>query len=436
MSSFFAPTHRFGTPEDLKYLIDKAHSLGIRVLLDVVHAHSCQNLGESLWLQDGTPDQYFCPGDRGSHPAWGTKVFDYGRDEVLHFLLSNLKYWQEEFHFDGFRFDGVTSMVYENHGLGENFVSYDHYFSYNTNVDALTYLALANDLVHEVNPAAITVAEEMSGMPGMCLPTKKAGMGFDYRLAMGVPDVWIRLLKEHGCDAWDMGKLWYELTCRRPQEKNIGYCESHDQALVGDMTLIFRLARAEMYTGMMKDDHPMTVDIAMDMHKLIRFVTLSLAADGYLCFMGNEFGHPEWIDFPREGNGWSYLYARRQWSLMQNPDLKYRDLLAFDKAMISFTRRGRVLGKPTRCLAVDNDRKLFAFERAGYIYVFNFHVMRAEQHFRFSGVADGSYYTVFSSDQKEFSGQDRIPFTAEHPVIGGQMEVYIPPRCAMVLAKK
>ena len=343
VTNFFAASSWYGEPEDLKYLINKAHGMGLRVLLDVVHSHACPNEGEGLNGQDGTDGQYFLSGGEGWHPAWGTRLFNYGRYEVLHYLLSNLKFWLEEYHFDGFRFDGVTSMIYKNHALGTAFTGYDMYFSMNTDLDALNYLQLANELIHTVHPKALTVAEDMSGCPGMCLPVKAGGIGFDYRLSMGEPDYWIKLLKEVRDEDWSMHGLWYEMTTRRPEEKCIAYCESHDQALVGDKTILFRMADAEMYTGMEKSHHSMTMDRAIELHKMIRLLTLTLGGHGYLNFMGNEFGHPEWVDFPREGNGWSYKYARRQWSLADNPFLKYEWLRDFDKAMIALAKEYDVL---------------------------------------------------------------------------------------------
>ena len=442
VSNFFAASAWYGEPEDLKYLINRAHEKNLFVLLDVVHSHACPNTGDGLNLQDGTDHQYFLPGQRGWHPAWGTKLFDYARPEVLHFLLSNLKFWQEEYHFDGFRFDGVTSMIYQDHGLGTNFSGYDQYFSLNTNVDAITYLQLANELVHAVNPFAITVAEEMSGMPGMCIPIRSGGVGFDYRLSMGVPDFWIKLLKEYRDEDWDMHKLWYELTTRRPKEKNIGYCESHDQALVGDKTLIFRMADAEMYTGMDKCYHSPVIDRAIDLHKLIRFSTLVLASDGYLAFMGNEFGHPEWIDFPREGNGWSYKYARRQWSLAENGYLKYQWLENFDRAMLKFARKYRVLSKPQAVsLWIDQEKKILAFSKGDLLYLFNFNTTQSDPDFFLHAhtTGAGQYRAVFSSDDAEFGGQERVSkeyiYHTQECKHGLGFEVYIPCRTAVVFQK-
>ena len=443
VTNFFAAAHWYGVPEDLKYLVNKAHGMDIRVLLDVVHSHACPNVGEGLQLQDGTDEQYFLTGGEGWHPAWGTRLFNYGRPEVLHFLLSNLKFWQTEYHFDGFRFDGVTSMIYRDHGLGSAFTNYDMYFNMNTDLEALNYLQLANELIHEVNPNATTVAEDMSGMPGMCLPIPDGGIGFDYRLAMGEPDYWIKLLKDTRDEDWNMNALWYEMTTRRPQEKVIGYCESHDQALVGDKTIIFRMADAEMYTGMNKDYHTLTMDRAIELHKIIRLYTMSLGGNGYLNFMGNEFGHPEWIDFPREGNGWSYKYCRRQWSLVDNPNLKYEWLNDFDAAMIQLARQRKLLDDPYAVsLWIDPERKIITFSRGKLLFVFNFHNSYSETQFFLHAhtVGEGTYRVILSTDEKRFGGQELIDhdvvYTTEYVEGKGLgFNVYSPCRTAMVLER-
>ena len=250
VSNFFAASSWYGTPDDLKALINEAHAMGLSVLLDLVHSHAVKNTAEGINGFDGRDDQFFKEGSAGDHPAWGSKVFDYGKNGVVHFLLSNVRFWLEEYHFDGFRFDGVTSMIYLDHGLGSAFTDYRQYFSMNTDVQAVAYLQLAAELTHEFKRGALCVAEEMSGMPGMCLPVKDGGIGFDYRLSMGLPDFFIKTIKEKQDGQWNIGRLYYELISRRPGEKNIAYCESHDQALVGDKTLMFRLADKEMYWGM------------------------------------------------------------------------------------------------------------------------------------------------------------------------------------------
>lgn len=373
VSNLFAVSSRFGTPEDLKRLINTAHSMGITVLMDLVHSHAAKNADEGLALFDGTDYQFFHSGAAGNHPAWGTKLYNYGKPEVIHFLLSNIKFWLDEYHFDGFRFDGVTSMLYHDHGLGESFDNYAKYFSMNTDTEAVTYLQLAAELAKKVRPDCVLIAEDMSGMPGMCLPIDKGGMGFDYRLAMGMPDFWIRTLRESRDENWDIGKLWYELNQRRPSEKVIGYCESHDQALVGDKTIMFWLADKEMYWHMDKNSQSGAIDRAIALHKMIRLITCTCAGDGYLNFMGNEFGHPEWIDFPREGNNWSYFYARRRWDLADDENLRYKYLQNFDEAMINFVRDSKILAQKSNLLYHGEKTKVLVYEKGGYIFAFNFH---------------------------------------------------------------
>ncbi len=441
VSNFFAPSSRYGHSRDLKELINTAHKMGITVLLDVVHSHAVKNTSEGLNEFDGTEHQYFHEGEKGNHSAWGTKLFNYNKNEVLHFLLSNLKYWMENFHFDGFRFDGVTSMLYHNHGLGSAFVNYDMYFSENTDIDAIVYLMLANELIHEVNPRAITVAEDMSGMPGMCLKIADGGIGFDFRLSMGVPDLWIKLIKEYRDEDWDMGHLWFELNSRRPKEKNIGYCESHDQALVGDKTIMFRLCDTEMYSSMAKNTPSLIIDRGIALHKMIRLLTASLAGEGYLNFMGNEFGHPEWIDFPREGNGWSYHYCRRQWSLAQNSDLRYEGLLNFDKAMLSLLRRERILSKPAKQLWLKNDDKILIYSKKDVIFAFNFNPEKSFEGYFVPCESEGKYEVILSSDDDSFGGYNRVDtkyiYTAQKEE-NGQIgfKCYLPCRCAICFKKK
>ncbi len=440
VSNFFAAASRYGHSEDLKKLINTAHEMGIAVLLDVVHSHAVKNTNEGLNQFDGTEYQFFHSGGKGEHSAWGTKLFNYGKNEVLHFLLSNLKYWMEVFHFDGFRFDGVTSMLYLDHGLGSAFSDYSMYFSMNTDVEAVTYLQLANELIHEVNPGAITVAEDMSGMPGMCIPIGDGGIGFDYRLSMGVPDLWIKMLKESKDEDWDIYKIWYEMIGRRPAEKNIGYAESHDQALVGDKTIMFRLCDADMYTGMNKFGGNMVVDRGIALHKMIRLLTASLAGEGYLNFMGNEFGHPEWIDFPREGNGWSYHYCRRQWSLVDNENLRYCELNDFDKAMITLLKDEDILSKKAESRWLHQDDKIIMYNKGDVIFVFNFHPTKSFEGYFVPVVTEGKYRVVLSSDDGTFGGQDRVDkeyvySTVRTPDDWVGFPCYLPNRSAFVLKK-
>ena len=440
VSNFFAASSRYGYSEELKELINTAHEMGIAVLLDVVHSHAVKNTNEGINEFDGTDYQFFHSGPKGEHSAWGTKLFNYGKNEVLHFLLSNLKYWMETFHFDGFRFDGVTSMLYHDHGLGSAFCDYSMYFSMNTDVEAVTYLQLANELIHKVNPKAITIAEDMSGMPGMCLKISEGGIGFDYRLSMGMPDLWIKNLKEVPDEHWNMGKLWYELSSRRPKEKNVGYCESHDQALVGDKTIMFRLCDAQMYHGMRKFGGNPTVDRGIALHKMIRLVTSTVAGEGYLNFMGNEFGHPEWIDFPREGNGWSHHYCRRQWSLVDNPELRYVELNDFDKAMIGLIKKEKLLSKEAFFLKVHEDDNVLMYGKGNLVFAYNFHPYKSFEGYTIPVKEKGTYQVVLSTDDGQFGGMDRIDkeykYKAQDNGYGGyEIRCYMPARTGMVLKK-
>ncbi len=440
VSNFFAASSRYGNSRELKDLINTAHEMGIAVLLDVVHSHAVNNTNEGLNEFDGTVYQFFHEGSKGDHSAWGTKLFNYGKNEVLHFLLSNLKYWMETFHFDGFRFDGVTSMLYHDHGLGSAFTDYSMYFSMNTDVEAVTYLQLANELIHELNPNALSVAEDMSGMPGMCIPIADGGIGFDYRLSMGVPDLWIKMLKESEDEYWNMDKLWYELTSRRPKEKNIGYSESHDQALVGDKTIMFRLCDAEMYTHMNKFGGSVIIDRGIALHKMIRLLTASLAGEGYLNFMGNEFGHPEWIDFPREGNGWSYHYCRRQWSLVDNPNLRYRELNDFDKTMLKLLKEEKILEQKTVSRWIHQDDKIIIYTKGDIVFAFNFNPTTSfDGHFVPVGLP-GEYEVILSSDDGVYGGFSRVDTSVKYDAVATThdwigFKCYLPSRTAVVFKK-
>lgn len=444
VSNFFAASSRFGTPEELKALIDAAHEAGISVLMDIVHSHAARNEQEGLSRFDGSLWQYFHKGPRGFHWAWDSRCFDYGKPEVLHFLLSNCRYWLDEYHFDGFRFDGVTSMLYHDHGLEKIFTSYQDYFGTNVDDDALVYLALANKVIHTVNPKAVTVAEDVSGMPGLAVPIEEGGYGFDYRLSMGVPDYWIKLVKEVPDEQWPMGALYYELTNRRADEKTIGYVESHDQALVGDKTLIFRLIDADMYDHMDVFTSNLRVERGMALHKMVRLVTLATAGSGYLTFMGNEFGHPEWIDFPREGNNWSYSYARRQWNLRDDANLRYRFLAEFDKAMIRLATEYALLEAPDINLVLEHQaNQLLGFERAGLVFLFSFNPRQSFPDYPVD-LHPGVYTLILDSDAKGFGGHGRIEpqqtyFTRSVPLPDGAMRnratVYLPTRTALVLRR-
>jgi 1,4-alpha-glucan branching enzyme len=435
VSNFFAPTSRFGSPEDLKYLVNKAHEMGITVIMDIVHSHAVKNLSEGLSDFDGSGHQYFHEGGRGYHEGWDSKLFDYGKWEVKKFLLSNVRYWLDEFHFDGFRFDGVTSMLYFHHGH-TSFDHYDKYF-YDVDWDAVTYLQLANAMMHEYKECTISIAEDVSGMPGLCRRPEEGGMGFDFRLGMGIPDFWIKTLKEKADEDWDIQEMWAVLSNRRYKESTIAYAESHDQALVGDKTLAFWLMDKEMYFQMRVTDPNMIIDRGIALHKMIRMLTISLGGEGYLNFIGNEFGHPEWVDFPREGNNWSYQYARRQWSLVDREDLRYKFLSAWDKAMINMIKENKIMSaSAARQIKMDEANKVIIFEKNNLVFLFNFSANNSIFGYSFWVPEKGNYRIILNSDKSMFGGFDRVDDSIDYPTDEQQhLSVYLTNRTVLVMKK-
>jgi 1,4-alpha-glucan branching enzyme len=443
VTNYFASSSRYGSPAELKELIDTAHASHLSVIMDLVHSHAASNEVEGLSRFDGTPYQYFHDGHRGRHEAWGSRCFDYNKPQVLQFLLSNCRYWLEDFRFDGFRFDGVTSMLYLHHGLGKVYTSYEDYFNESVDEDALTYLALANRLIHNIRPDAITLAEDVSGMPGLAVPQSKGGFGFDYRFAMGIPDHWIRLTKDTRDEDWSISNLWFELTNRRNDEKTISYAESHDQAMVGDQSLIFRLIGSDMYDHMRLDDDNFRVTRGIGLHKMIRLITLATAGQGYLNFMGNEWGHPEWIDFPRPGNNWSLTYARRQWHLVDDRNLKYYLLARFDHDMIALAKTYHLFDSSTPVLLHEHSAdQVIIFARGDLIFGFNFHPNRSFTDYRFDA-PPGTYQMILDSDAVDYGGYGRLTPEQQHSTISVDFEaenrqmlsLYLPARSAFVLCQ-
>ncbi|BGP28389.1 alpha-1,4-glucan branching enzyme [Rhodotorula toruloides] len=445
ITSFFAISSRYGTPEELKQLIDTAHGLGLTVLLDVVHSHASNNSADGLNHFDGSDHQYFHGGGKGRHELWDSRLFNYGHHEVLRFLLSNLRFYMEEYQFDGFRFDGVTSMLYVHHGIGTGFSGgYHEYFGDNVDEEAVVYLMLANTMLHDLYPTCLTIAEDVSGMPALCRTVAEGGIGFDYRLAMAVPDMWIKLLKEAPSDeSWDMGNIAFTLTNRRWKEKSIAYAESHDQALVGDKTLAFWLMDKEMYTNMSDlTERTPVIDRGLALHKMIRLITHALGGEGYLNFEGNEFGHPEWLDFPREGNGDSYQYARRQFNLIDDHLLRYKYLYAFDRAFNRLEDQYQWLSSPPAYVSLKNESdKVIVFERGNLLWIFNFHPTNSFTDYRVGTDWAGEYQVVLSSDDPEFGGHNRVDKSVKHFTTPMEwngrknwLQVYLPNRTVQVLA--
>ena len=444
VANFFAPSSRFGTPEELKKLIDTAHKMGIAVIMDLVHAHYVKNMNEGILDLDGSGHHYSKAGEAGYQQYWDSMIFDYGKGGVEHFLLSNVKYWLDEFHFDGFRFDGVTSMLYYDRG-DIDFDSREKFFDEGVDLDAVTYLTLANRLVHDFRPKATTIAEDVSGMPGMCCKIEDGGVGFDYRLGMAIPDFWIKMLKDTPDEDWNIWEMWSILTNRLPSVKTVAYAESHDQALVGDKTIAFRLLDKLMYDSMDRKTENLVVDRGMALHKMIRLITITCGGEAYLNFMGNEFGHPEWIDFPREGNGWSCQHARRIWSIRDNEELRYGLLAEFDKAMIELVKENRILsdGYPYN-LMMDEQNKTMVYSHRDLIFVLNWHSTASIPDYEIPLHEAGKYELLLSSDEERFGGharhqerQEYFSFNVEGEdgTLYPRLKIYNTSRTALVLRK-
>ncbi len=442
VANFFSIASRFGNPDEFKELVDTAHKYGLKVIIDIVHSHSVKNEAEGLGNFDGKRNLYFHHAERGEHPGWDSLCFDYGKNEVLHFLLSNCRFYLDEYHIDGFRFDGVTSMLYKHHGLNRVFTSYSEYFSDDVDEDALTFLTLANELIHQVKPSAITVAEDVSGMIGVAAPFAENGIGFDFRLAMGVTDMWFKVF-DIPDENWDMHFIFHEASNGRKDEQTISYVECHDQAIVGGQTAIFRLIGSDMYHSMSKFIKSMNVDRGIALHKLTRLLTFAACGNGYLNFMGNEFGHPEWIDFPREGNNWSMDYARRQWHLIEDTTLHFHELLDFDRAMLELQKKYSFLQHKLIPVDVNNERKIIAFARGDLWFFFNFNPTCAFNDLKFNAL-NGEYELILSTDDSNFGGFDNIQkpqtfYSVEEKRLSDvipKLSLYLPPRSAAVLLRK
>jgi len=444
VTNFFAASSRYGTPDDLKALVDEAHRLGLVVLMDLVHSHASSNVLDGINQFDGTDHQYFHEGVKGKHKLWDSRLFNYDHWEVLRFLLSNVAWWMKEYRFDGFRFDGVTSMLYVHHGIGVAFSGKYHEYFHHCDDAAVTYLMLANDLIHEINPNAISVAEEVSGMPGTCRPLSEGGLGFDYRLNMSVPDLWIKLLKEVKDDAWPIGGIVWALINRRYNEKHICYSESHDQSIVGDKTIAMWLFDSEIYHNMSVNT-PLTdkVSRGMALHKMIKMITHALGGEGFLTFMGNEFGHPEWVDFPRAGNQYSHHYSRRQWHLRDDVNLRYHNLWQFDKALQLAEQKYHWLSShDTYVTVTDQTQKVIVFERGGLLWVFNFHPTNSYTDYKIGTRWPFEHIVVLDTDETLFQGQNRYDFGHSHPCPimktawqnrPNHIQLYIPCRTAVLL---
>ena len=432
VSNYYAPSSRFGDINSCKAMIDTAHKLGLQVILDITHAHSCANTEQGLCNYDSTA--YFFTDQMNQ---WGTPTFDFSKEMTRRFLLSNLRYWMEEFQFDGFRFDAVGNMLYKDFGRDDTFEHTGRCFygkdgKPRTNEAGELYLCLANDLVHTISQEAFTIAEEFSGMPGLTCAPSDGGLGFDARFAMGIPDYWEKCIK----NPQDLGSLWYEMNNHRPYDRTISYVECHDQCINGDDAMIWRLLGDDMYTTMLRGIDSWNISRGLAYYRLMRLITLSTADLGYLNFMGNEFGHPEWLDAER--------HAHRQWRLATDERLKYACLAAFDLAQMKMVATYLTdFATPPLFRYIHEDKRLLAFERGHLLFAFNFHETAAYDDILFA-VTPGKYTEILSSDDSTYAGHDNLRITdpkVEHfttPLpdpLHGDIKLYLPPMVALVLVR-
>jgi 1,4-alpha-glucan branching enzyme len=433
VSSYFAPSSRFGTPDEFRGLVDAAHGLSLMVILDIPHGHACANTEQGIAAYDGS--RYLFSGE---HNQWGTPSFDYAQEMTRRFLLSNCRYWLEEFRVDGFRFDAVGNMIYADHGVDDDFSHVGRCFYGGNGLpradeNGELYLCLANALIRRIRPQALSIAEEFSGMPGLTCPPKEGGLGFDYRFAMGIPDYWEKCIESPR----DMGSLWYETTNHRPYDRTVSYVECHDQCINGHDAMIWRLIGKDMYDYMAVFTDNWNTSRGLAFYRLMRLVTLCTADAGYLNFMGDEFGHPEWLDDESR--------AHRQWHLAGRADLKYAGLAAWDRAQMTLVA-GRLPDFQQQPLFrfIHEDDRILAFERGRLLFVFNFHELQAKTNLLFA-VTPGKYVERLSSDETAFAGKGNLcvgvpPVEHFTRVLDHRHEqdvsLYLPPMTALVLHRE
>ena len=439
----FAISSRFGTPEEFMYLIDKCHENGLFVIMDIIHSHASPNVNDGFNYWDGTDHLYFHGGNLGNHVQWNSKLYNYSSYETLRLLLSNCAYYIKEYRIDGFRFDCVTSMLYSHHGIDYNFTgNYKEYFNEFFNLESSVYLMLANSLIHKLNPEAITIAEDFSGTPGLCRPVEEGGLGFDYKLNMKICDKWKQYLLYKKDEEWNIEDIIYTLKNRRYKEKNISYCESHDQSFVGNCSLSSLLFSSERFWNM-SNNSPETPVIGrgISLHKMIRLLTFALGGEGYLSFMGNEFGCPDSLDFPKKENRFSYSHSRRRWDLCDNKDLRYRFLYKWEIIMNILEEIFHFIESEEEYISTKHeDDKVIVFEKGVLLFIFNFHPVKDFQDYQIGTKWGTPHKIILDSDEKRFMGKGRLNHTSSYSTVKKSfknrpynMKLDMPSRTCMIL---
>ena len=417
---------RFGTRQDFKYLVDNCHEVGLLVIIDLVHAHAVKNLSEGLGEFDGQDGYLFKTGQNALHPAWDSLVYDYENQATVSYLLSNARYWIEEYGIDGFRVDGVTSILYNDHGIGHTGFTDNDYLGSNLNQSGLLYLVLLCKLAHELRPDFILIAEDVSGLPGLARPALLGGVGFDYRLQMGLPDFFESVAKDVMDDGISPSRIWHALVSRRFDERHIGYVESHDQAIVGGQSLIFRLLGPKMYTDMHAETQSHDVHLAVAVVNVAKSIVFFLGGEAWMSFIGNEFGHPDWVEFPTPDNDDCFEYAYRKWYLATDSALMYEKMAAFDRDLMH-QRKIAVTWDESYMTAplLDDNRKLSVFHRDRVVLVCNTTTDVSYEDVWVPVPEQGNYRVILSTEEHRYGGYGRVNENMQYATIAVDGNAYI-----------
>ncbi|MCL7041319.1 hypothetical protein MKW94_030953 [Papaver nudicaule] len=404
VTNLFAVSSRFGTPDDFKRLVDEAHGLGMLVFLDIVHSYSAADEMVGLSLFDGSNDCYFHTGKRGHHKYWGTRMFKYGDLDVLHYLLSNLKWWVEEYQIDGFHFHSLSSMIYTHNGFAVFTGDMEEYYNQYVDKDALIYLILANEMLHELNPNIITIAEDATHYPGLCEQTSEGGLGFDFYANVSVSEMWLSLLESVPDHEWNMNKVVKTLLGNgKNTNKMLTYAENHNQSISGGRSF------GEILFGEIKEPFAGSENMLLrgsSLYKMIKLITFTISGRAYLNFMGNEFGHPMRVEFPMPGNDFSFSLANRQWDLVEDKGV-HQDIFSFDKDMMKLDER--IFSKSLPKIHHVNDTTMvISYIRGPFLFVFNFHPENSYERYSVGADEAGEYQLILDTDAVKYGGQGHL----------------------------
>lgn len=405
VTNLFAVSSRFGTPNDFKHLVDEAHGLGLLVFLDIVHSYSAADELVGLSLFDGSNDCYFHTGKRGHHKYWGTRMFKYGDVDVLHFLLSNLKWWVVEYQIDGFQFHSLSSMMYTHNGFATFTGEMEEYCNQYVDKDALIYLILANEMLHELHPDIITIAEDATFYPGLCEPTSQGGLGFDYWVNLSVSEMWLWLLENAPYQEWNMNKIVSVLVNnQQSHEKMLLYTENHNQSISGGRSF------AEIILRKFKEQPFGSEDVTFrvsSLHNMVKLITFSISGSAYLNFMGNEFGHPNRVEFPMPSNNYSFNFANRRWDLLLEG--VHNNLFKFDMDMMRMDEHEQILSRGLPKVHHVNDfNMVISYIRGPLLFICNFHPEISHKMYIIGVEEAGEYKVILNTDEISYGGHGEL----------------------------